>query len=195
MLLEVGLYCYKLPSFHCCKSNVSPRFWVVMFHCLLLLGIFYFLFDFFSDLLVFRSMLFSLHVFVFFFYSFIFSPMKVKVSQSDSLQPHGLCSPWNSPDCKEIRLQEGLCTGVGSLSLLQGIFPTQESNPGLPHRRRLLYQLSAVDIYSYSIVVVNDAWNDFNSLWFTKAWYVTQDVAYPGECSVCTLRRKCNLLF
>ena len=31
---------------------------------------------------------------------------------------------------------------MGSLSLLQGIFPTQESNPGLPHCRRILYQLS-----------------------------------------------------
>ena len=35
---------------------------------------------------------------------------------SDSLRPHGLYSPWNSP---------GQNTGVGSLSLLQGIFPTQ----------------------------------------------------------------------
>ena len=33
-------------------------------------------------------------------------------------------------------------TGVGSLSLLQGIFPTQGLNPGLPHCRRNLYQLS-----------------------------------------------------
>ena len=33
-------------------------------------------------------------------------------------------------------------TGVGSLSLLQGIFPTQGLNPGLPHCRRILYQLS-----------------------------------------------------
>ena len=33
-------------------------------------------------------------------------------------------------------------TGVGSLSLLQGIFPTQGSNPGLPHYRWILYQLS-----------------------------------------------------
>ena len=32
--------------------------------------------------------------------------------------------------------------GVGSLSLLQGIFPTQGSNPGLPHCRWILYQLS-----------------------------------------------------
>ena len=50
-----------------------------------------------------------------------------------TLQPQGLCSPWNSP---------GQNTGVGSLSLLQGIFPTQRSNPGLPHCRRILYQLS-----------------------------------------------------
>ena len=33
-------------------------------------------------------------------------------------------------------------TGVGRLSLLQGIFPTQRSNPGLPHCRWILYQLS-----------------------------------------------------
>ena len=51
---------------------------------------------------------------------------------SDSLWPHGLCSPWNSP---------GQNTGVGSLSLLQGIFPTQGSNPGL-HCRWILYQMS-----------------------------------------------------
>ena len=52
---------------------------------------------------------------------------------SDSLQPHGLHSPWTS---------SGQNTGVGSLSLLQGIFPTQGSNPGLPHCRQILYQLS-----------------------------------------------------
>ena len=52
---------------------------------------------------------------------------------SNSLWPHGLYSPWNSP---------GQNTGVGSLSLLQGIFPTQGLNPGLPHCRQILYQLS-----------------------------------------------------
>ena len=52
---------------------------------------------------------------------------------SDSLQPHVLYSLWNSP---------GQDTGVGSLSLLQGIFLTQGSNPGLLHCRRILYQLS-----------------------------------------------------
>ena len=52
---------------------------------------------------------------------------------SNSLWPRGLYSPWNSL---------GQNTWVGSLSLLQGIFPTQGSNPGLPHCRRILYQLS-----------------------------------------------------
>ena len=33
-------------------------------------------------------------------------------------------------------------TGVGILSLLQGIFPTQELNWGFPHWGRILYQLS-----------------------------------------------------
>ena len=42
---------------------------------------------------------------------------------SNSLQPHGLYSPWNSP---------GQNTGVGSLSLLQGIFPTQGVKPRSP---------------------------------------------------------------
>ena len=43
------------------------------------------------------------------------------------------CSLWNSPDQN---------TRVGSLSLLQGIFPTQGSNPGLLHCRQILYLLS-----------------------------------------------------
>ena len=49
------------------------------------------------------------------------------------LWPHGLYSPWDSPRQN---------TGVGSCSLLQGIFPTQGSNPGLPHCGQILYQLS-----------------------------------------------------
>ena len=51
----------------------------------------------------------------------------------DSLRPHGLYSPWNSL---------GQNTGVSSCSLLQGIFLAQKSNPGLPHCRQILYQLS-----------------------------------------------------
>ena len=52
---------------------------------------------------------------------------------SDSLWPHELDSPWNA---------SGQNTGVGSLSLLWGSSPTQGSNPGLPHCRLILYQLS-----------------------------------------------------
>ena len=59
---------------------------------------------------------------------------KVKVAQScPSLRPHELYCPWNFP---------GQNTGAGRLSLLQGIFPTQGLNPGLPHCRQILYQLS-----------------------------------------------------
>ena len=52
---------------------------------------------------------------------------------SNSLRPHGLYSSWNSL---------GQNIGVGSLSLLQGIFPTQGSNPGFLHCRPILYLLS-----------------------------------------------------
>ena len=52
---------------------------------------------------------------------------------SDSLWSHGLYSPWNSP---------GQNTGVGNLSLLQGIFPTHGSNLSLLHCRWILYHLS-----------------------------------------------------
>ena len=47
--------------------------------------------------------------------------------------PHGPWNSWNS---------SGQNTGVGSLSFLQGIFPTKGSNPGLSHCGQILYQLS-----------------------------------------------------
>ena len=55
------------------------------------------------------------------------------------MQPHGPYSPWNSP---------GQNIGVGSLSLLQGIFPNERLNPNLPHCRLILYQVS----YQFSSV-------------------------------------------
>ena len=54
---------------------------------------------------------------------------EVKVAQSCAT----LCKPMDYP---------GQNTGVSSLSFLQGIFPNQGSNPGLPHCRQILYQLS-----------------------------------------------------
>ena len=57
---------------------------------------------------------------------------------SDCLRPHGLSParllcPWNS---------EGRNTGVGCHALLQGIFPSQGSNPGLLNYRQILYCVS-----------------------------------------------------
>ena len=49
------------------------------------------------------------------------------------MAPWAILYPWDSP---------GQNPGVGNLFLLQGLSPTQELNPGLPHCRRILYQLS-----------------------------------------------------
>ena len=57
----------------------------------------------------------------------------MKVAQSYLTLCDAMACPWNSPSQN---------TGVGSLSLLHGIFPTQGLNPGLPHCRQVLYQLS-----------------------------------------------------
>ena len=57
------------------------------------------------------------------------SESESRLVQSNSLQPHELYSPWNSP---------GQNTRVGSLALLQRTFPTQGSNPGLLHCRWIL---------------------------------------------------------
>ena len=91
---------------------------------------------------------------------------------SNSLQPYGLYSPWNSPGQNIGGGSRSLLQGIfptqdqtqvsyiagrlltswatreaqeywsGSLSLLQWIFPTQELNLGLLHCRQILYQLS-----------------------------------------------------
>ena len=67
---------------------------------------------------------------------------------SDSLQPPGLYSPWNSP---------GQNTGVGSLSLFQRIFPTQRLKPGLPRCRWILYQLSYKDAQKrWQVLLIKD---------------------------------------
>ena len=103
-------------------------------HCVLLSffrGRFYFLFDSSSALWLLRSVLFSLHVCTFF--TFYFFSVLCLITQScptffnpmDCGPPRLLC-PWDSP---------GKNTGVGCHFLLQGIFPTQGSNPGFPHCR------------------------------------------------------------
>ena len=52
---------------------------------------------------------------------------------SNSLRPHGSSVHGDSP---------GKNTGVGCHALLQGIFPTHGSNPGLLHCRQIVYCLS-----------------------------------------------------
>ena len=61
---------------------------------------------------------------------------KVKVKSLSRVRLFGtrrLLRPWDSP---------GKSTGVGCHFLLQGIFPTQGFNLGLPHYRQTLYPLS-----------------------------------------------------
>ena len=114
---------------------------------------------------------------------------------SDSLRPHGLqltrlfCL-WNSP---------GKNTGVGSRSLLQGIFPTQRLNPGLLHCGQILYCLSHQGSPQQAI---NDIYFDFTvfqicllsiDIWslVTFVWHCTGDITstalsewlYQSACS------------
>ena len=75
---------------------------------------------------------------------------------SDSLQPHRLYSPWNSP---------GQNTGEGSYSFLLGIFPTQESNWGLLHCRWMLpAELLGTPIASLTVLEI------VNCNWLIKDW-------------------------
>ena len=64
--------------------------------------------------------------------------MKVKDAPSCPI----LCDPMDYHSW----VSQGQNTGVGSPSLLQGIFPTQRSNPGLLHCRQILYHLSCLII-------------------------------------------------
>ena len=59
---------------------------------------------------------------------------KKSESVSCSVTLSRLLCPWNNSPGKN--------TGVGCQSLFQGIFPTQESNPGLLHCGQILHHLS-----------------------------------------------------
>ena len=77
-------------------------------------------------------------------------PLSEKWSRSvvsDSLRPHGHQAPqWDFL---------GKSTGVGCHFLLQGIFPTQGSNPGLLHCRQMVYRLSHLGPYSPVEIVMS----------------------------------------
>ena len=69
---------------------------------------------------------------------------------SDSLWPHGLYKPTRLLCPRDF---PGNSTGVYCHFLLQGIFPTQGSNPGLPHCRKTLYRLSHQGIWLIHFLV------------------------------------------
>ena len=71
----------------------------------------------------------------------------VLISESESCSV-GLYSPWNSP---------GQDTGVGSRSLLRGIFPTQGSNSGLPHCGQILISGHCI-FWLYSTLPTRQGW-------------------------------------
>ena len=101
--------------------------------------------------------------------------MRVKVNPlvvSDSLQhyrlqPPSLLCPWNSP---------GKNTGVGCHILIQGIFPTQGLNRGLPHCRRTLYHLSHQGS-PYAL-------DTFSSVQFSSVTQLCPTLCDPMDCSL-----------
>ena len=83
------------------------------------------------------SIYLSIYIYLSISESLCYTPESKSVNRSvvfNSLQPHGLqptrLCPWNSPVKN---------TGVGCHSLLQWIFPTQGSNPGLLHCRPIFF--------------------------------------------------------
>ena len=88
--------------------------------------------------------------------------------------------PWNYPRQN---------TGVGSLSLLQGIFPTQGLNPGIPNCRQTLYQLShkgSPKSLSHVQLFFNPmdrgAWRAPLSMWFPRQEYWSGlPFPFPGD--------------
>ena len=97
---------------------------------------------------------------------------------SNSLRPHGLqparlLCPWDFP---------GNYTGVGCLSLLQGIFPTQGSNLGLPHYRQdsLPSELPGKTVHMYFLYM-------YIILHMCILYYIKYNmyIAYMYMCIVC----------
>ena len=85
---------------------------------------------------------------------------------SDSLWPHGLqptrlLCPWTSP---------GKNSRVGCHALLQGIFPSQGSNPGLRHCTQILYCLS----HQGSPLISNGSWQ-------MKSWDSASDCSITPQ--------------
>ena len=119
---------------------------------------------------------------------------------SKKISEHAMCAKWYSEvkvahsyptlcDPMEYTVHGILQTRIlewGSLSLLQGIFLTQGSNPGIPHGRWILYQLShkgslQKDINSMQIKK-KLAWKKYNLWSYNKIWIWIQCKWENYEC-------------
>ena len=78
-------------------------------------------------------------------------PSMKKVKVKSLSRARLFATPWTVACTKLLRPWDfpGKSTGVGCHFLLQGIFPTQRSNPGLPHCRQMLYRLSHRESQTY----------------------------------------------
>ena len=140
ILFSRNICCYVVGIFYIYTCHIYTYIYMHLYiHTYCLLGIYYILGIF-----------------------YIYTPWKWKSRSvvSDSLWPHGLYSPWNSL---------GHNTGVGSFSLLQGIFPTQGWNPDLPHCRQILYQLSH-HTYQIHISIWWAALQQFKNMLAMNVW-------------------------
>ena len=91
-----------------------------------------------------------------------------------------LCDPMdcNPPGSSVHGHSPGRNTGAGCHSLFQGIFPSQVSNPGLPHCRQILYQQSCRHLWDrakWFKVSVADLWGSLGST--QTSWFNTT----PGK--------------
>ena len=80
-------------------------------------------------------------------------------------------------------------TGAGSLSLLQGIFPTQESNQGFPHCSRILYQLS----YQGGPTWQTWVWASSGSWWWTGRPGVLHSIGSQSQTQLVTELRELRI--
>ena len=95
--------------------------------------------------------------------------MKVKAAQSGPT----FRTPWTIQSMEFSRSEYWSVPRIlGSLSLLQGIFPTQGSNPGLLHCRQILYSLSCQgsSFPISSVAAPND-----------KASVLKKSISFPGS--------------
>ena len=89
----------------------------------------------------------------------------VQLFATHGLEPTKLLHPWDSP---------GKNTGVGCHFLLQGIFLTQGSNPGLPHCRQTLiisappgkplWELNVIVFPEWFMLTFSWSWHSFSGL-------------------------------